>query len=69
LIALAIGRGHGIPSCITALSSRAQVAVSQIPHGEGELVVCRIAGESVESTEVDALQSVLGCMGIIDQET
>ena len=69
LVALALGHGHGIPSCITALSSRAQVTVSQIPHGEGELVVCRIAAEGGRPTEIDALKSILGCMGILDQET
>lgn len=68
LLALALGHGHGIPSCITALSSRAQVTVSQIPHGEGELVVCRIAGEQGGATEIDAIHSILGCMGIIDPE-
>jgi hypothetical protein len=69
LLALALRRGNGIPSCITALSSRAQVTVSQVSRGEGELIVCRIAGEQGRPTEIDAFQSVLGCMNIIDQET
>ncbi len=62
LLAVVWAHGHGIPSCVTALSSYGQVSVSQIHHGDGELLVCRMAGEAGEPPDLKAFENGLRCL-------
>ncbi len=62
LLAIVSPQGRGIPSCIRELSSQAQVTVSQIRHGDGELLLCRITGMGGNPPDESAIQDVLQCI-------
>jgi|GEM_PF-3110806 len=62
LLAVAVPKGRGIPNCIRDLSSKANVMVSQIRHGEGELLLCRVVGFVGETPGEEIIDSVLHCI-------